>query len=434
MEPEPTHAPAQALRRPLVEPALVVFLAGVCAALHVGKLPPAIPALQQALAISLVQAGFLLSLMQLAGMSVGLVFGALADGLGPRRSMLMGLMLLAAASAAGAWAHDVTALMVLRVCEGCGFLLVVLAAPALLRQLVAPARLGLMLGLWGAYMPLATMLALLGGPWVIGAMGWPAWWLLLAVATAAMAAWLVRAVAPAAVTPADAAAAAHEASTARRGITRTTMAALAALPARLMQTLAAPGPWLLAGAFGVYAAQWLAVIGFLPTIYAEAGLPLATTGALTAGAAAVNMVGNVVAGRWLHAGAPPRRLLYIGYTAMALGALLAFVTLPNAAQPLLPPVWRYLAVLLFSGVGGLIPATLFTLTVPATPQRGSLSATVGWMQQGSALGQFAGPPLVAWVAAWAGGWQWTWLATGCCALAGLWLSAAIARRVVARTP
>ena len=53
--------------------AWVVILAGVCAALHVAKLPPAIPALQHELGISLVEAGFLLSMVQLAGMGLGVL-------------------------------------------------------------------------------------------------------------------------------------------------------------------------------------------------------------------------------------------------------------------------------------------------------------------------------------------------------------------------
>ncbi|MFY9513123.1 MAG: MFS transporter, partial [Rubrivivax sp.] len=69
--------------------ALIVILAGVVAALHVGKLPPAIPVLRDALGLGLVQAGFLLSLVQLAGMTAGAVFGVVADGLGLRRSMLI---------------------------------------------------------------------------------------------------------------------------------------------------------------------------------------------------------------------------------------------------------------------------------------------------------------------------------------------------------
>ena len=71
-----------------MDPALVVVLAGVSAALHVGKLPPALPVLRDALDLTLVQAGFLLSLVQLAGMSLGLAAGQAADRIGLRSSML----------------------------------------------------------------------------------------------------------------------------------------------------------------------------------------------------------------------------------------------------------------------------------------------------------------------------------------------------------
>src|SRR5262245_23657308 len=81
-----------------IDPALVVILAGVSGALHVGKLPPAIPTLQQALGLTLLQAAFLLSMVQGAGMCAGVAFGALADALGLKRSMLIGLALIALAS------------------------------------------------------------------------------------------------------------------------------------------------------------------------------------------------------------------------------------------------------------------------------------------------------------------------------------------------
>ena len=60
---------------PLLPPELVVILAGVTAALHVGKLPPALPLLRETLGVTLLQAGFLLSLVQVAGMALGLVGG-----------------------------------------------------------------------------------------------------------------------------------------------------------------------------------------------------------------------------------------------------------------------------------------------------------------------------------------------------------------------
>jgi len=392
--------------------AAIVILAGVSAALHVAKLPPAIAALQAGLSISLLQAGFLLSLVQLAGMSAGVAFGALADALGLRRSMLIGLLLLSLASAVGGIARDVTALLLLRAVEGFGFLLVVLPAPGLIRRLVAPGRLSRMLGLWGTYMPFGAALALLAGPLWIGAFGWRAWWWLLAALSLAMALWLARAV-------------------------PTAPAGTAALPMpwlqRLRQTLVARGPWLVAMTFAVYAGQWLAVIGFLPPIYLQAGMSGAATGALTALAAAVNMAGNVASGRLLQAGVRPTRLLNIGFVAMGLAAAAAFAEVDGGA---LPAALRYVAVLAFSLVGGLIPATLFALAVRLAPSEQTLSTSVGWMQQWSALGQFCGPPLVAWVASRSGGWQWTWVATGACSLLGLLLAARIGAllRSTARVP
>jgi CP family cyanate transporter-like MFS transporter len=386
-----------------VEPAVLVILAGVCAALHVGKLPPALPVLRDALGVTLMQAGFLLSLVQLAGMTLGLAAGLAADGLGLRRTMAGGLLVLAAASALGAFARDPTQLLVLRAVEGLGFLLVTMPAPSLIRRLVAPDRLSSALGLWGAYMPLGTALALLGGPAVMALLGWQGLWGLLAVLSLAMAAAVTVVVPAEAKMPVSAQVTGGWAS-------------------RLRGTLSAPGPWLVALCFAVYSGQWLAVIGFLPSIYGQAGLAAGWTALATAGAAAVNIVGNVVSGRLLQRGVQPDRLLLAGYAAMGLGAWLAF---GPAWQALPDPVaagLRYGAVLLFSMLGGMIPGTLFSLAVRLTPPRGTVSTTVGWMQQWSSLGQFAGPPLVAWVATRAGGWQLTWLVTGACTVAGMLLS------------
>jgi len=387
-----------------IEPALIVILAGVVAALHIGKLPPAIPVLREALGLTLVQAGFLLSLVQLAGMTVGVVFGIVADGLGSRRSMTIGLALLASASALGGFVHDVAPLMLLRAAEGFGFLLVVLPAPGLLRSLVEPRRASAMMGLWGAYMPLATALALLFGPLAIAAIGWRGWWWALAVFSAAMAMWL------------------------RHGAPPDAGSAAVASPSpwllRLRQTLAAPGPWLVAVSFAMYSGQWLAVIGFLPSIYVQSGIVGSTAGVLTAVVAAVNMAGNIGSGRLLQRGVAPSRLLRIGFTTMALSAIATFAGSGDAG---LAPVSRFTAVLLFSSVGGLIPATLFAMAVRFAPSEGTLSTTVGWVQQWSALGQFAGPPLVAAVAGTSGDWQWTWVVTGACSVVGLLLTVALSR-------
>jgi hypothetical protein len=118
----------------------------------------------------------------------------------------------------------------------------------------------------------------------------------------------------------------------------------------------------------------------------------------------------------------PHHLLYVGFAAMAIGGFLAFAPVWGGTDLTLAAAIRYGAVLMFSSVGGLIPGTLFSLAVRLAPGENTVSATMGWVQQWSAAGQLAGPPLVAWVATRAGGWHWSWLVTGGCALAGLWLA------------
>ncbi len=396
-------------------PELVVILAGVCAALHVGKLAPALPVLRESFGVTLLQAGFLLSLVQLAGMLLGLGVGLAADGIGLKRSMLAGLLVLSLASAAGGWAPDPATLLAWRAVEGVGFLLVCMPAPALIRRLVAPARMKTMLGWWGAYMPFGTAVALLIGPIVLGATTWQNWWLLLAGLSAAMAAWLWRAVPQDRVFAHDPSAAAH--------IDRAWLS-------RLRRTVSSRGPWLVATAFALYSGQWLAVIGFLPSVVARDGAVGLAMAAPLALAAMVNMVGNIASGRLLQRGVPAHRLLYVGYCAMGLGALVAFASFPGLQGSALATGLRYAGVLLFSMVGGLIPGTLFTLAVVLAPDEASVSTTVGWMQQWSAMGQFAGPPLVALVAGIVGGWQWTWVITGTCSILGLLVASQVARPMV----
>ena len=397
---------------------MVVILAGVVAALHLPKLIPALPVLQLELGLSLVQAGFLLSTVQLAGMTMGLLIGLAADGLGLRRSMVAGLVTLSLASAAGGFAEGALALLVLRVVEGLGFLLAVTPAPGLIRRMVAPERLGKLLGIWSAYMPFATALALLGGPFVIARLGWQTLWWLLAALTLLLAAWVWR------VVPEDALAARN-----------TPAASPHSAWQRLRLTLTRRGPWLVALCFSVYACQWLAVIGFLPTLYAQAGVALGVSAALTALAAAVNMIGNIASGRLLSAGKQPQHLLYWGYAVMALAAMVAYGEWfgtglgegPFGLGASGKFALQYGAILIFSMVGGIIPATLFALAVKLAPSESTVSTSIGWMQQWSAIGQFFGPPLVALVASRMGGWQWTWVVTGACALVGLVLAQQVAK-------
>jgi MFS transporter, CP family, cyanate transporter len=397
-------------------PALLIVLGGIAAALHVGKLPPALPAVRDALGVSLLEGGFLLSLVQLAGMTFGLAIGLAADGLGLKRTMVGGLIALSLASVLGGFAHSASALMASRALEGLGFLLASMPAPGLIRRLVVAGRVQTTLGWWGAYMPIGTAAAFLIGPYVIGAWGWRSWWWALGGLSFAMALWLSAALQCDPRRP-DSPGAAEPAGDWR---------------ARLGRTLCSRGPWLVALTFAMYSAQWLAVIGFLPTVYADAGLGAGVAAVATALAAAINMCGNIASGFLLRRGLAPQRLLYWGFAAMAAGAFLAFAPIASRADPAITAALKYAAVLMFSAVGGLIPGTLFSLAVTLAPDERTISTTVGWMQQWSSIGQVLGPPWVAWVATRAGGWQWSWAVTCACAACGAGLAAMLSKLLRSR--
>ena len=406
MAPVDSHAPGT----PNMPAACWVVAAGVAAALHIGKLPPALPVLERVLGVTLLQAGFLLSLVQLAGMLFGLLTGLAVQRVGPKRSMIAGLLVLALASALGALAENASSLLLSRAFEGLGFLWVVLPAPGLLRLLVPPQRINRMMGMWGTYMPLGTSVALLLGPWVMllgsNDAGWRWWWCLLSGVTMAFALALFLRLPPDRQPARD----------------LRLPQAVSANKSLLQLTLGSPPVWLLALSFGMYSGQWLAVIGFLPSIYAKAGIANNLVAWLTALAAGANMVGNLAAGRLLERGVGAISLLRAGFVVMGAGAVLAFGTDVG-------PWWKYAAVLTFSMVGGLIPATLFSLAIRLAPGPATVATTVGWMQQWSAAGQFLVPPLMAWVAINAGGWQWTgWVSAAFCAV-GLLLAVQIKREL-----
>lgn len=376
------------------QPTLTAFfliLVGVCAALHVWKLPPALPSLQQELGLNLIESGFLLSSVQFAGMTLGLITGLFAERIGLRRCILIGLAILSLASFSTTLFHSKHMLLFSRAIEGCGFLMVVLPVPALIKRLVPADTISRIMGFWGSYMPAGAVIILLSGSWLISISSWRTLWLLLAGITLLMfllaMVWI----------PQD---------------NRNASVKRVSTISMVFTTLGSKRVWLVALIFGVYAAQWSAVIGFLPTIYADANISGPTAGLLTALVAGSNIIGNVTAGRLLHKGVSAPILMTVGFITMIIAAFVAFGMGQGA-------VVQFFAVLLLSIVGGLIPATCFMLAVSFAPTPQTTSSTVGWVQQCSAMGQFLGAPVVGWVVSLLGGWQWAWTATMAFALCGL---------------
>ncbi|MDO7605998.1 MAG: MFS transporter [Burkholderiaceae bacterium] len=383
-------------------PAVLVVLAGIVAAMHVGKVAPAIPILRAQLDVSLVQAGWLLSLSQMAGMLTAVFVGMFADGFGLRRSVLWGLVLLGLLSGLAGLTTSAPQLLLMRAIEGAAILMIIVPAPALLRSLVAPDRLSTAMGFWGTFMPTGTATALLLGPLLMAHFGWATWWETLGAIALLMALLFNMGVPRVAVAVAVAVAGARPP---------------AANLQRLRLVWRTPQVWRVALAFACYSGQWLVIIGFLPTLLQTGGMSAGLAGTIAAIASAVNIVGNIAGGRLLQKGVPSQRVLGIAFATMAAGAFVVFGTPSDT-----PLIVKLVAVLMFSGVGGMIPGSLFSLAVRAAPTEDTASTALGWTTQMSLLGQFSMPPIAAALATAHGSWGLTWVVTVSLSLIGILLT------------
>lgn len=349
-------------------PAWLVVLGGVSAALHAGKLPAALPALQQATGMDLRQGVWLLSLFQLATLLGGLALSLLVARIGLRRAMVAGLFLLSLGSLAGSFGDGVGALLAARGVESLGLLAVAVSGPALVRALCAGPRQGFMLAAWGMFMPAGFALGLLLAPVLLAHAGWPQLWqgcALVSALCAALLAWRL--------------------PDARARASATQRSTALALADRVLRRPHTTGLGLL---FALYAGLWLTLVGLLPTLLVGQGmaLPLAATAAALV--VASNAAGNLGAG-WLAArGWSPRARLLLGFGVLLGGMPLALLALSQ------PDALRIVAALLASALGGLVPGTLFQLLPRAAPDADAVPATTGWMLQCSAAGQLVLPWLL----------------------------------------
>jgi MFS family permease len=113
---------------------VLALLAGLIAAGHVGKLPPALPSIRADLGLDIITAGWLASTFSATGMTTAIFLGAVADRLNHWRLAIGGLGLMAASGLCGSLAMDAAQLITTRFFEGIGFLGVVVAAPSIIAQ------------------------------------------------------------------------------------------------------------------------------------------------------------------------------------------------------------------------------------------------------------------------------------------------------------
>jgi MFS family permease len=388
----------------------LALLAGIFGAFQNGKMPATLPTLTEDLGLSLVQAGFAVSLLFGIACVIGIGAGAVADYVGARRIIVVGLVVTAAASAAGGFASGPAGLFASRLAEGLGVTAVFVAAPSMILRATAPRHQRLAFGIWSGYMPAGVAIMILISPAAIALVGWRGLWWLNGALLLAMAAIFYAATRGA-----------RDPGGARGG--------LAGLRSNLRAVLGARGAWLLALCFTLYTAMYLCISSFLPTLLiTTAGFAPAWAGTATALVVALNVFGNLLGGVLLHRGLPRGMLVAIGAGTMGTMSMVVYATDLAAA-------WKLAAAAAFSFVGGLLPSSVMAGAAVHAPSPAQVGTTNGLILQLGNGGQLAGPPIFAALAT-LGGWSlaaWFTLALGLVGAAfGLAIGLHEKRRAAAR--
>lgn len=378
----------------------VIVGAGIVASLQVGKAAILAPLLQADLHLDLASVGWLTAVFAILGALGGIPVGAIVASIGDRRILLLGLGATALGAALGAIASSYSILLVSRVIEGLGFLLITVSGPALLQRAVSAERRNFAFALWSCFMPTGIALAMLTAPLFAG---WRTyWWWSGALAIVALL--CVALFVPSLDT---------RSRLSWRGLASDAIA-----------TVRADGPRLLSASFALYSLMFFALFSFLPVLLVDRmGVSLRTAGLLSAVATSANILGNLAAGALLTRGINRSTLVGAASVIMGLTSVSVFLSV-------LPDTPTFLLCVAFSAVGGLLPATLLATTPVAAPAARLAPVVMGLVMQGSNLGQAIGPVAVG-GAIDRFGWSAAAVITGVASLLGLMLAVLIRSSVKA---
>lgn len=389
---------------------LWIILAGYLAAMHVGKLSAIIPILQQDLGLSFTQAGFSLSLVQGAGMLFALCIGAFSEKVGLKRCMILALIILGLSSIAGLWIQHATALYFFRFTEGIGFLTISLCAPAILKRISRPETLNFKMGLWSSYMGVGVSLAVFSIPVLLEYLNWQNIWAILGSLCLIIAGIIKRYLRIDSM--------AFASNTIPQPVPSNT-----SFWQIVKVTLTHPPILCLAIIFACYTSQWITVTGFLPSMYVEHGIDLKVAGILVSIVVLANLGGTFGAGMLLQRGWKPKTLFSTGFTAMLCSSFLAF-----AASSWLMFDLQFISAVLFSLIGGIIPTTVFAITLQHAPRANAAAASVGLVLQLSACAQFFVPPLSAALVSTTQNWAYIAAVTASLSILGILMTLLLFKR------
>ncbi|SDH70731.1 CynX/NimT family MFS transporter [Nonomuraea jiangxiensis] len=347
----------------------VVYVAGVVAALGLGKISAVGAQVSDALGLTLSQLGWLISVITAVCAAVGLAGGVLNRRYGTGRMLVAGLAVVTAASALSVAATGFGTLLAVRLVEGLGYLLVTVACPVLIARLAGDRDRAMALSIWGTFVPVGLGLSTLLGGLVGTAAGWRVWLGVVAAVTLACTLVTWRRLPPGRV-------AEHVGVPVRAG--------------------ALVRPALLALSFCLIVMATLSVVVLLPAFLVERhGQAAAAAGALTSVISLISVAGGIVAAGLLRTVAPG--VLALSGISIVPAAWLAFHEEASVTA-------TAVGTGVISFANGILAAIVFAALPYVLVSLAHMDLATGIVAQFGSLGSMLGPPLFGLLAE-RGGWH-----------------------------
>lgn len=357
----------------------VAFGAGIVAATHIGKLPPALPEIRLALDAGLVTGGWIASMISCTGFALGLVAGSLADRLGQRQVLIFGLLAMTIGSLLGAFAQSGEVMLLSRFIEGVGYTSVTITGAGMITHVTAAGDRKWALGIWSSYVPVGFSVMLIAGALVLEAWGWRTLWLISSGITVVWAGIVWKAT---------------------LGWQRQSgNVAMTSMLNNVTRCLASPGALLAAGCFALYASQHISMMAWLPSYMREV---YGSSTLVAAVVPAVVLMFNAI-GNWFSAWAMGRGVSI--WSLLAVGAIGMGLSQIGIFSAFLPDTARLGFAVLFGIFGGMVPAAALGSVAIYTPSPSQIGTMNGLMVMGTSTGMLFGPPAVAAMRAVMGNWN-----------------------------
>lgn len=333
---------------------------GFAAGMQLGKIAPLIGRMQEEMGFSLTFAGWLASVLGLFVALAAYPAARLIARIGTAQSLMASALVMVAGAVALGLSQSSATLMVSRGIEAAGYVVLVIAAPSYLANHSPPHRRGVLLALWGSFVPIGYALANLQAGLLPDR--WPIAWILTTFALPTAIFLLLVGLASSKKTPPNDAAAVGRPPVPLAG-------------------------WALAVAFGLYVYLSIGFFTFLPEYLKAAS----SGGAVSAAAVALCVpLGNFATATMLAGDRADRARTL---------ALCGFVTAAIAAGVLYSsPKVDMLAMPIFAFAGGVAASSIFAQVPRIAGTEAVATSFVGAIAQFGGIATLLGPPLAGFLA------------------------------------